>query len=59
VDGITFLRPSADPTGADLWSGLGVGSMVRARVVASAGVDVIAELMPDAVPAAAPAGPTR
>ena len=58
VDGITFLRPSADPAGTALWSGLGVGSMVRARVVASAGVDVIAELVPDAVLAAAPAGPT-
>ena len=47
VDGITVLRPPLDPGAGDRWSQLRVGSMVRARVVATSGVDVIAEVVAD------------
>jgi len=46
VDGITFLRAPMDPA-AGRWAELRVGSMVRARVVAASGVDIIAELVAD------------
>jgi ribosomal protein S12 methylthiotransferase len=60
VDGITFLRPPDEPGAGDLWSQLRVGSMVSGRVVATSGVDVIAEVVVDpSGPPRTPAGPAR
>lgn len=60
VDGITFLRPPRDPGAGDRWSRIGVGSMVKARVVATSGVDVIAEVVAGASDQGRPsAGPVR
>lgn len=60
VDGITFLRPPDEPGAGDLWSQLRVGSMVSGRVVATSGVDVIAEVVVDpSGPARTPAEPAR
>jgi ribosomal protein S12 methylthiotransferase RimO len=60
VDGSTFLRPPHDPGAGDRWSEIRVGSMVSARVVATSGVDVIAEVIADSRdPDRTPAGPAR